>query len=275
MEIEENIQWHPAFCSAMELELRSYKKYLRYEREHNLGKMPLRIDFLVIRKAADIKIENEIGDFFLKTNIFEYKSPGDAINVRTFYKAVSYACLYKAEEEDSDDRLDMDMTVSIVREEKPLKLLKQIGEKYSVEQKAKGIYRVNGLMFPVQFVVTKELDKDTHIWIASLTRTMDRGNAQKLIDKYTGLKDEKDRHNAGSVVNVASEANIGLFKKMIQEGDYMCEELKEMLAPEIIEFKIQLARQKEELADKDARLADNAAEIARLKMMLSEMGVNA
>ncbi len=50
MEIEDKIQWHPAFCSAMELELREYKKYLRYEREHNLGKMPLKIDFLVIRK---------------------------------------------------------------------------------------------------------------------------------------------------------------------------------------------------------------------------------
>ena len=69
----------------------------------------------------------------------------------------------------------------------------------------------------------------------------------------------------------------------------MCEELKELLAPEIIEFKIRLAKQNEQLADKDARLADNAArladnaarladsaaEIARLKRMLAEMGVNA
>lgn len=65
MEIEDNIQWHPAFCSAMELELREYKKYLKYEREHNLSKMPLKIDFLVIRKKSDIIIKNDIGDFFL------------------------------------------------------------------------------------------------------------------------------------------------------------------------------------------------------------------
>ena len=44
MEIAENIQWHPTFCSALELELRKYKKYLIYEREHNLSKMPLKID---------------------------------------------------------------------------------------------------------------------------------------------------------------------------------------------------------------------------------------
>ena len=42
MEIQDNIQWHPAFCSAVELELREYKKYLTYEREHNLGRMPLK-----------------------------------------------------------------------------------------------------------------------------------------------------------------------------------------------------------------------------------------
>ncbi len=42
MEIQDSIQWHPAFCSAVELELREYKKYLTYEREHNLGRMPLK-----------------------------------------------------------------------------------------------------------------------------------------------------------------------------------------------------------------------------------------
>lgn len=45
----------------------------------------------------------------------------------------------------------------------------------------------------------------------------------------------------------------------------MCEELKELPAPEIVEFKICLAKQSAQLTDKDARLADNAAEIAKLK----------
>lgn len=76
MEIQDNIQWHPAFYSAVELELREYKQYLKYEREHNLGKMPLKIDLLVIKKKPDILIKNDIADFFLGNNIFEYKSPG-------------------------------------------------------------------------------------------------------------------------------------------------------------------------------------------------------
>ncbi len=72
MEIDNTIQWHPAFCSAMELELRENKKDLIYEREHNLSKMPLKIDFLVIKKKPHVIIKNEIGDFFLGNNIFEY-----------------------------------------------------------------------------------------------------------------------------------------------------------------------------------------------------------
>ena len=93
--------------------------------------------------------------------------------------------------------------------------------------------------------------------------------------------------NADSVVNVASQANIELFKRMIQEGDQMCEELKELLAPEIVEFKIRLAEQNAQLADKDAKLADNAAkladkdaklankeaEITKLKKRLKEVGI--
>ena len=280
LEIEDNIQWHPAFCSAMELELREYKKYLRYEREHNLAKMPLRIDFLVIKKRADIVIENEIADFFLGNNIFEYKSPGDDVNAGTFYKALSYACLYKAEAGSSEEIRDIDITISLVREQKPVKLLEQLDGKYEVTRKADGIYRISGMLFPMQILVTKELDRNTHIWVTSLTRTLNRERARKLLSDCSGLEDDDDRQNADSVINVISEANIELFKKMIQEGDQMCEELKELLAPEIIEFKIRLAEQNEKLADnakkladKDEKLADKDAEIAMLRKKLVESGI--
>jgi X-X-X-Leu-X-X-Gly heptad repeat protein len=164
------------------------------------------------------------------------------VNAGTFYKALSYACLYKAEA-GAADIFDADTTVSIVRE--------------------------------------------SHVWITSLTRTLSRDDARELLDNCAELGSEEDRRNADSVVNVASEANVELFKKMIQEGDQMCEELKELLAPEIVEFKIRLAEQDAKLADnaakladKDAKLADNAAkladnaaEIAKLKKLLAEAGI--
>ncbi len=289
MEIEDNIQWHPAFCSAMELELRENREDLIYEREHNLSKMPLKIDFLVIKKKADAVIKNEIGDFFLGNNIFEFKSPGDDLNAGTFYKALSYACLYKAEKEGTAESLDADITISVVREQKPAKLLGQLEGRYAVTEKAGGIYRVSGALFPMQVLVTKELDRESHVWVTSLTRSLSMERARKLLGSYAVLSEAEDRKNADSVVNVASEANIELFRKMIQEGNDMCEELKELLAPEIVEFKIRLAEQDAQLTDNAAKLADNAAkladnaakladkdaEIAKLKKMLAEAGIKA
>jgi len=246
----------------MELELREYKKYLKYEREHNLSKMPLKIDFLVIKKRANVVIKNDIGDFFLGNNIFEYKSPGDDVNAGTFYKALSYACLYKAEAGSVEEILDTNITVSLVREQKPVKLLEQLKGKYEVTKKADGIYRISGMLFPMQILVTGELNQKTHVWVTSLTRSLDKKQAQRLLDNCSALADDEDKRNADSVVNVTSEANIELFKKMIQEGDQMCEELKELLAPEIVEFKIRLAEQNALLADRDAKLADRDAKLA-------------
>lgn len=174
----------------------------------------------------------------------------------------------------------MDITVSLVREQKPVKLLKQLGEKYTVSKKADGIYRIDGMLFPMQFLVTKELNEENHVWVTSLTRNMGRKKAQTLLYNYSALRDIEDKQNADSVMNVTSQANIELFKKIIQEGDHMCEELKELLAPEIVEFKIRLAEQNAQLADnaaeiaeKDAKLADSAAEIAKLKKMLADAGI--
>ncbi|MDE6992590.1 MAG: hypothetical protein K2P42_18270 [Lachnospiraceae bacterium] len=78
----------------MELELRDHKQCLTYEREHNPGRMPLKIDLLIIKKRHDIVIKNDIADFFLGNNILEYKSPGDDVNAGTFTRR----CVWEAGE---------------------------------------------------------------------------------------------------------------------------------------------------------------------------------
>ena len=72
------------------------------------------------------------------------------MNAGTFYKVLSYGCLYKAELEGTEDIFDADITISIVREEKPRKLLKQLEEKYTINKKGDGIYRISGMIFPMQ-----------------------------------------------------------------------------------------------------------------------------
>lgn len=94
--VQKDIQWHPAFVSAMNLEFTENRADLVFEREYNLNTKPLEIDLLIIKKEKDVRIHNEIGYFFRKYNILEYKAPGDQLDVDSYYKAVAYGCLYKA-----------------------------------------------------------------------------------------------------------------------------------------------------------------------------------
>ncbi len=279
MEIENRTQWHPAFCSTIELELMENRKDLTYDPEYYLSREPLRIDLLIIRKKPGEVIKNEIGTFFLGHNIIEYKSPDDSMNIDTFYKVLSYACLYKADTDTVDEILDTDITVSLIRERKPVKLLRQLEKKYQVKQEGKGIYRIDGMLFPMQVIVTRELETDRHIWLKSLTRNIDIVQAEELLDSFDRLEAEETRAKAALVVNLVSDLNSGVFEQIVNGGGRMSEALKRMILPELGELKELLADKDAEIAalkrmlvekEERAKLADKDAEIAALKRMLAE-----
>lgn len=72
---EKDIQWHPAFVFAMNLELLENREDLVFEREYNLNTKPLEIDLLIIKKEKKVPIRNEIRHFFRKYNIFDQETP--------------------------------------------------------------------------------------------------------------------------------------------------------------------------------------------------------
>lgn len=234
---EINTQWHPAFCSAMKLELAGNKRELEFETEHNINAKPIMIDLLVIRKSPDICIQNEIGKIFKGHNLFEYKSPGDQMGIETFLKSIGYACLYLAHADNVGNVNENDITISLVREGKPKKLIKQLIQKgFSVEEKGKGIYRVCGFQFfTIQIVVSGELDRDEHIWLKSLTKTLEKETAEKLILTIGGLSEQDERDNADAVLHVVAKENTDLFQ-MVKEEPKMYEALKEIMKPEIEEM---------------------------------------
>ena len=271
MEIEDKKQWHPAFCAAIELEFREDKEVLQYEREHNLSKKPLQIDLLVIKKESDKKLKNEIGDFFLGHNIMEYKSPGDDLSIDDLYKVLGYACIYKSETGRLNEILDTDITISIIRENKPIKLLNHLAAKYDVKEKTAGIYRVTGMLFPLQILVTRKLNQYLHGWLHSLTRSMKYESAENLLNNYGSLRDLNDRQNASVVVDFVSNVNEALFRRILEEDEHMTEALKALIAPEIVDLRLIIDNNKAEIAAKDAEIADKNAEIARLKQQLLEV----
>ena len=161
-------QWHPAFCSATKLELVKNKKDLHYHSEYGLNTKPIQIDLLVIRKSKGVTIENEIGKLFKGHNLFEYKSPEDKLNVDTYFKTLAYACLYKTKAPNVNGIDADDITISILRESKPVRLFRWFeSHGYEIEPKYAGIYYIkNHFHFDTQVIVLKELNAKLHLWLA-------------------------------------------------------------------------------------------------------------
>ena len=203
------IQWHPGFVSAMSLEFRDDREFLEFQKEYNLNTKPLEIDLLVIKKNADAKISNEIGNIFRGHNIMEYKSPDDRLDIDAFYKAGAYASLYKAYGERLNERKAVAITVSLVRESKPEGLFQYFREHgYRLSSPFKGIYYVSGnVLFPTQVIVTKEIDGEAHTWLKSLSANVEEETAFRLLRQIKNLSGQRERELADSVLGVMLQAN--------------------------------------------------------------------
>lgn len=236
---EMKLQWHPAFCSAMELIFEQDREHLKFEREYNLNRKPLEVDLLIIKKPAGYEVKDEIGRIFREHNIFEYKSPDDAMNIDTFYKVNAYAVLYKASGEHVDEIRTENVAITLIRETKPEKLLEDIKQEgFTVRSPYKGIYYIGGkAYFPTQIVVSKELSGKRHVWLQALSRQMSRAKVEELIRQAQGQMSEGIRDLADSVFSVSIKANQSMFDR-VKEDAVMCEALKELMADEIEESRI-------------------------------------
>ena len=232
------VQWHPGFVSAMELELREYRKYLIFEEEYNLNKKPLEIDLLIIKKGASVHIDNDIGRFFRGHNILEYKSPESHLDIDTFSKALAYAYLYKAYGKTLDERKEDDITISIIRETKPAGLFQYFKEHgYTVTGGHDGIYHIEGpFPFPVQIIATGELDRRSHTWLKALSGKLDKGDIQDLLEKINQITEKSYREMADSVLEVSIGANRQIVEELM-EDESMFETLMEIMEPKINEIR--------------------------------------
>lgn len=232
------IQWHPGFVAAMALELREYREDLVFEKEYSLNTKPLEIDLLIIKKEASVHISNDIGDFFRGHNILEYKSPEDHLDIDVFYKTLAYAALYKSYGKTLDEIKENDITISVIREVKPVGLFQYFEEHgYSVSSDRNGIYRIDGLSpFPAQVIVTGELDKKAHTWLKALSGKLNKEDIQDLLDKISQITEKNDREMADSVLEVSIGANRRIVEELMGD-DSMFETLMEIMEPKINEIR--------------------------------------
>lgn len=116
---EAPLQWHPAFCSSLQIELAG--EPLEFKNEYNLTRKPLQIDVLVIKKLSTRMIQKNIGKLFRTHNIVEYKSPDDNLCVNDYYKVLGSACIYQANTEKVMEIRPDEITMSFVTNHYPRK----------------------------------------------------------------------------------------------------------------------------------------------------------
>ena len=229
----QKLQWHPAFCSALRLELLEDAENLEFTDEFQLTEKPLQIDCTVVKVKRDCKIKNEIGKIFRKHNIFEYKSPRDELNIDTFYKAVAYACLYKVLPNHVNEIPAEEITITLIRDRKPVKLLGELEKSgYGYKKEAAGIYYVNGAMFPVQIIVSSELDVDMHVQLKALTDNLDEPLMWKYLQEVSVFT-EREKNLADVVLQVIVISNMEKVQKWKGSEQTMCEALRVLMKEEL------------------------------------------
>ena len=234
----QKLQWHPAFCSALRLELLEDAENLEFTDEFQLTEKPLQIDCTVVKVKRDCKIKNEIGKIFRKHNIFEYKSPKDELNIDTFYKAVAYACLYKVLPNHVDEIPAEEITITLIRDRKPVKLLGELEKSgYGYKKEAAGIYYVNGAMFPVQIIVSSELDVDMHVQLKALTNHLEESLMRQYLLQVSTFEG-REKNLADIVLQVIVNSNMEKVREWKGSEQTMCEALRVLMKEELKEERV-------------------------------------
>ena len=216
---KENIQWHPAFVAAIELEFKEYGQYLEYIKEHELTQKPLKIDLVVIKKLKDIQIEKSLGKILRKYNVFEYKSPTDYLSIDDYFKVKSYAYLYKVlSNEEYKEKIDLEeMTISLTSTKYPRELIKYLKSRgMKVSKVNSGIYYVEGTDITTQILVVKQLGQEESNYLSLLqSKHEDKKLLSKVIEEY--LSNYKDNRYE-IIVDVLRENNPNELMEVYKRG---------------------------------------------------------
>ena len=229
-------RFHYGFYAAMEVEYDLKKIPLTYKQEVELGKDPVRLDFLIIKKGPDVVLQDPIGEFFKQVNIFEYKSPEDGLSIDDFYKVQGYGLIYKGFSHKVNELPIENITLTIVRHTHPRDMLKMLENSgIVVRETYPGIYRFEGkLSIPVQLVVSSQLPIGEYEGVRLLAKGATVENIKNYAEKAIASNNERIKENAGTVIDVCLAVN-----KNLKEDKEMYEAVREI-------FKEAFAKERQE-----------------------------
>ncbi len=224
---KEKFQWHPAFMAAMQIDFGEEAEHLLFLSEHELNRMPMRIDGLVIKKIGKYPLKKSIGRILRGHNIFEYKNPLDSLTIDDFYKVYGYTCFYKSANKHVDKIEADDVTITFVCNRYPKKMLRKLKQQrnMTVHKVNPGIYYLEGDAIPMQLLLTKELSAKENLWLKSLRTGLTKEDyLEKLIQDF-------DAHRESNLYQAAmyliAKANREAIKEVRDMQDALREVFKE------------------------------------------------
>ena len=213
-------RFHYGFYAAMEVEYDLKKIPLTYEQEVELGKDPIRLDFLIIKKEPNVILHDPIGEFFKQINIFEYKSPEDGLSIDDFYKVQGYGLIYKGFGRKVNELPVENITLTIVRHTHPRDMIKMLEDSgILVRETYPGIYRFEGnLSIPVQLVISSQLPLGEYDGLRLIAKGATIEDIKNYAERAIASDNERIKENARTVIDVCLDANknLGEVKEMYE-----------------------------------------------------------
>ena len=215
------IKYHYGFYAAMRVEYDLMHADLEYDQEVQLGEEPIRLDFLIIKKSPDVVLTDPIGEYFEAVNIFEYKSPEDALSINDFYKALGYSFIYKGDNKKVEKLSIRDMTLTLVRHSYPRELMKAlIKDGFKVEERYPGIYRIYAYnLLKVQLIVSSRLPRGEYDGLHLLAKGCTKDDVIRYAEKAAATEDGNVQANIDTVLSTCLDINKKVGKQLEEDKD--------------------------------------------------------
>ena len=132
-----------------------------------------------------------------------------------------------------------EITITLIRDRKPVKLMHELEKSgYGCKKETAGIYYVNGAMFPVQIIVSSELDTEMHVQLKALTNQLNETVMRQYLLEVSAFA-EREKNLADIVLQVIVNSNMEKVREWKGSERIMCEALRVLMADELNEERVE------------------------------------
>ena len=217
---EHRTDYHAGLVAALKTKYDDQYDFMETIKELILGEKPPRLDAVILKKAPDEHLTDEIGCFFLQHNVFEFKGYGDGISINDVYKIEGYALFYMTIDKKVNEVPLETVTISVLQYRFPRDVLKELEEKgCTIKVRSEGIYEISGgpIIFPFQIIDASILGEEWDV-LRVLVPGATEDQIEKIQLEYDLTEDDLLKQHLADVLKTAYESNEVIFEKMKEEG---------------------------------------------------------